>query len=186
MMARMSRRFSRGSNPRTSQWLFSLPTAPPVSIAPNNRVGFQLTRPFDGLAAVGEPTIIDPTLVRIRGTYGVNITDAGGGYLELFMGIIRLQPDTAGNVIAAQLPDPLANPEVEWIWNEYIAAPFGSDGLVFNATIGSSGTTLDSKAKRVMRANDVLAFVYRTTTLTSATITVSHAVRMLFKGARRV
>lgn len=173
-------------SPRASLW-YPVRSLASVTVLPNQRVGFQMTRPFDGFATTNEPTIVDPTLVRIRGNWSASSANGLGGTPEVStaFGIIKMRADSAGNAVTAALPDPLDNADMDWIYHEYIVGTTFSAGLQWTSGTGVSGTGIDSKAKRIMRDGEILVMVIRTSTQNTDDLKFRWATRLLFNGQRK-
>jgi len=129
----------------------------------------------------------DPTLVRVRGNYSLafqtlNATLADSG-LQVAVGIIPWKDNDDTVPAAANLPSPLLDGEMDWVWHAF--QPMSTLQIAAAATIDIEGGEIDSKAMRRMPTGFGLLWVLhvRLTATADSAVMVQPQVgcRMLYK-----
>jgi len=121
----------------------------------------------------------EPTLVRVRGTYGYSETALdGSAVLTLGIMVVNEPALTAG---VASVPQPQNDIGSDWLW--WDSVPLLNVATAGEDPLRTGVRTIDSKAMRKIKNNQVLVLMTQVTGIGAAAgvVTVVGAVRVLFK-----
>jgi len=121
----------------------------------------------------------NPTLVRVRGSWGFNIAGLdGSGVLTVGMMLVNAAALAAG---VASLPTPFTEIGSDWLWWDSVG--IDNVGTVGDGTVLAGQRTIDSKAMRKVKNNTVLVLVTEISGIGAAAgiATISGVARVLFK-----
>jgi len=126
------------------------------------------TAPFEGTSR---------TLMRMRGIVGMSLVGATtAGDCQGACGLIvvdRSNPPEAADTGQG----PIANPGAPWLWIGYTASPSVGDGPLRGDTVNrSESLVIDSKAQRILKASETLAFVFEVTNGSVGSQNIAHGV----------
>ena len=124
-------------------------------------------------------TYTDPTLMRTRGQVIAN-TGTSAGVVRGAFGIIAWDDIDDTVPTATNVPSPYSNPDLDWIWWSFFATANALLPLQYQASLGASGSDIDSKAMRRLGNRRGVLFVGELTA-GSSSIGFEFGIRCLLK-----
>jgi len=117
-------------------------------------VHFICSMPFAYTNVAGWPNLIDATLQRSLMDFTA-FWDGTGGTMFAAYGLQVATLNSAGSVDAA-LPLPLSFPDNDWIFHGFLLGPQAPLSYTLGAQVGSSGSRVESAARRKLKDDEVL------------------------------
>ncbi len=121
----------------------------------------------------------EETLLRIRGNGVISGVPNADGDSDVYgIGLMKVT-DQAAAVGGASVPGPIANPEADWIWHQYVPMIVGISGAGASPAPVVVSFEIDSKAMRKVNRDETLILVHEITSGQFASYLASGGMRAL-------
>jgi len=156
---------ARSQRRRRYDWAGLIFGATSISGTPNPIVGFSDTE--------------DVTVVRVRGNVFIQATPnaiADDDVIGLGLIVVTDQAFAAGG---ASVPGPIANMDAEWMWHQFVPLKAAGTALAGNDIGTNVRVEVDTKAQRILKVNQTLAFVLELDTGEFTSVQATGGIRAL-------